>query len=137
MLLYVVLMLCRVIFTLYNSSIFGSIEWNEIGKLIYGGLRFDTISICYAFGLWIVLSLLPLHLREKRWYSKTLFWYYAIVGAFCVAVNIADAVYFRYTEKRFTPSLLRNMKYAKIHTKGMVIHHARYQKQLASLRRFP
>jgi phosphoglycerol transferase MdoB-like AlkP superfamily enzyme len=101
-LLYVVLMLCRVIFTLYNSSIFGSIEWNEIGKLIYGGLRFDTISICYAFGVWIVLSLLPLHLREKRWYSKTLFWYYAVVGAFCVAVNIADAVYFRYTEKRFT-----------------------------------
>ena len=101
-LLYVVLMLCRVIFTLYNSDIFGSIEWSELPRLIYGGLRFDTISICYAFGLWIVLSLLPLHLREKGWYKGLLFWYYVIVGAFCIAVNIADTIYFRYTEKRFT-----------------------------------
>ena len=101
-LLFVVLMLCRVVFTLYNSTVFGEIEWSEVPRLLYGGLRFDTISICYAFGVWIVLSLLPLHIRERGWYKSTLFWYYAVVGAFCVAVNIADAVYFRYTDKRFT-----------------------------------
>ena len=101
-LLFVVLMLCRVVFTLYNSTVFGEIEWSEIPRLVYGGLRFDTISICYAFGVWIVLSLLPLHIRERGWYKSALFWYYAVVGAFCVAVNIADAVYFRYTDKRFT-----------------------------------
>lgn len=101
-LLFVVLMLCRVVFTLYNSTVFGEIEWSEIPRLLYGGLRFDTISICYAFGVWIVLSLLPLHIRERGWYKSALFWYYAVVGAFCVAVNIADAVYFRYTDKRFT-----------------------------------
>lgn len=101
-LLYVVLMLCRVVFTLYNADIFGTIAWDEVPRLLYGGLRFDTISICYAFGVWIVLSLLPLHLRERRWYRNILFWYYAVVGAVCVAVNIADAIYFRYTQKRFT-----------------------------------
>lgn len=101
-LLFVVLMLCRVVFTLYNSTVFGEIEWSEIPRLVYGGLRFDTISICYAFGVWILLSLLPLHIRERGWYKSALFWYYAVVGAFCVAVNIADAVYFRYTDKRFT-----------------------------------
>ncbi len=101
-LLYVVLMLCRVVFTLYNSEIFGGFEWSELPQLIYGGLRFDTISICYAFGVWIVLSLLPVHLREKRWYKSTLFWYFAVVGAICVAINISDAIYFRYTDKRFT-----------------------------------
>ena len=41
-----------------------------------------------------------------------------------------------YNEKHFKSSLLRTYK-AKIHTKGMVIQYARYQKQLASLRRFP
>ena len=101
-LLFVVLMLCRVVFTLYNSTVFGEIEWSEVPRLLYGGLRFDTISICYAFGVWIVFSLLPLHIRERGWYKSSLFWYYAVVGAFCVAVNIADAVYFRYTDKRFT-----------------------------------
>lgn len=102
LIIFVVLMICRVIFTLYNAEIFGTIEWSEVPRLIYGGLRFDTISLCYAFGVWIVFSLLPLHIREKSWYKKSLFWYYAIVIAICVAVNLADAVYFRYTQKRFT-----------------------------------
>ena len=58
-LLFVVLMLCRVIFTLYNADIFGTIEWSEVPMLFYGGVRFDIISICYAFGVWIVLSIRP------------------------------------------------------------------------------
>ena len=101
-LLFVVLMLCRVAFTLYNLEPLGGLEWSEIPLLFYGGVRFDIISICYAFGLWIVLSLLPLHIREKRWYGTMLYWYYVVVGAICVAINLADAVYFRYTQKRFT-----------------------------------
>lgn len=101
-LLFVVLMLCRVAFTLYNLEIFGNIEWNEIPKLIYGGIRFDIISFCYAFCLWIIFSLFPLRVREKRWYSNALYWYYVMVGFICVAINISDAIYFRYTQKRFT-----------------------------------
>ena len=101
-LLFVVLMLCRVAFTLYNLEIFGTFEWSEVPLLLYGGVRFDIISICYAFGLWIVLSLLPLHIREKRWYREILYWYYTIVGAICVAINLSDTIYFRYTQKRFT-----------------------------------
>ena len=101
-LLFVVLMLCRVAFTLYNLEIFGSFEWNEIPKLIYGGIRFDIISFCYAFCLWIIFSLFPLRVREKRWYSNALYWYYVVVGFICVAINISDTIYFRYTQKRFT-----------------------------------
>lgn len=101
-LLFVVLMLCRVAFTLYNLEIFGSFEWDEIPKLIYGGIRFDIISFCYAFCLWIIFSLFPLRIREKRWYSNALYWYYVVVGFICVAINISDTIYFRYTQKRFT-----------------------------------
>ena len=101
-LLFAVLMLCRVVFTLYNLDIFGSFEWSEIPKLLYGGLRFDIISVCYAFCVWILFSLLPLHIREKRWYCNALYWYYVVVGAICVAINLSDAIYFRYTQKRFT-----------------------------------
>ena len=101
-LFFVVLMLCRVAFTLYNLEIFGSFEWDEIPKLIYGGIRFDIISFCYAFCLWIIFSLFPLRSREKRWYSNALYWYYVVVGFICVAINISDTIYFRYTQKRFT-----------------------------------
>ncbi len=103
LLLYVVLALCRIIFWLYNRPLMGSVA--ALGPLIEGSLRFDTVSILYANGLYIVLALLPLPLRirEHRLWQRMLFWLYTAVNfLLLVAVNLADAVYFRYTQKRFT-----------------------------------
>ena len=102
-LLYAVLMLCRVIFYLYNAQLLGPLSWGELGQLLAGSLKFDTASVIYADGVFVLLSLLPLHARERKWYRRLLFWYYAVVNAvLVVAVNMADCVYFRYTQKRFT-----------------------------------
>lgn len=100
-LLYVVLALCRGLFWLYNAETIGPVE--EIGSLLAGALKFDTASVVYADLLFVVLSLLPLHLRERPWYQSMLFWYYTVVnGVLVVAANLSDAVYFRYAQKRFT-----------------------------------
>ena len=102
-LLYAVLMLCRVVFLLYNAALVGPVTWAEAGSLLTGALRFDTSSIVYADGAFIVLSLLPFPLRDRKWYRNLLFGYYAAVNTvLAVAVNLADCVYFRYTQKRFT-----------------------------------
>lgn len=102
-LLYIVLMLCRIVFYLYNAALLGPLGWNETGALLRGSLLFDTASVVYADGAFILLALLPLHLRERRWYRSLLFWYYLIVNAvLIVGTNLADCVYFRYTQKRFT-----------------------------------
>lgn len=102
-LLYVVLMLCRLAFVLYNTEVLGAIEWSEVPMLLKGALRFDTVSIIYANCLWLVLSLLPFRFRERRLYSDMLYWLYVVVNAVVVvAINMSDAVYFRYTQKRFT-----------------------------------
>lgn len=102
-LLYIVLMLCRVVFYLYNAQLLGPLTWGELGPLLAGALKFDTVSVVYADGVFILLSLLPLHVREQGWYRRILFWYYVVVNAvLVVAVNMADCVYFRYTQKRFT-----------------------------------
>ncbi len=73
--------------------------------MLKGSLLFDTVSILYANALYIVLALLPLPLRVRehpRWQSL-LFWLYVSVNSvLLVALNLADAVYFRYTQKRFT-----------------------------------
>lgn len=101
-LLYIVTMLCRAILVVYNIESF-DIAPNEIAGLIAGGLQFDTASIIYADGIWLALSLLPLRLRERKWYREILYWYYVVVNSLAiVAVNLGDAVYFRYTQKRFT-----------------------------------
>ncbi len=102
-LLYAVLMLCRAVFYLYNMELLGSLSWRELWPLLVGSLKFDTASVIYANGLFILLSLIPLRIRENKWYRQVLFWYYMAVNSVCVvAVNMADAVYFHYTQKRFT-----------------------------------
>ena len=102
-LLYVVLMICRAAFYLCNAAQLGPLTWAEAGPLLAGALKFDTASVVYADGVFILLSLLPLHLRERRWYRAVLFGYYVVVNAVLVAAtNLADTVYFRYTQKRFT-----------------------------------
>lgn len=101
-LLYAVLALCRLLFFWYNRPLMGQIEvwW----PLVKGSLQFDTVSILYAEGLWLVLALLPLPLvvRESRLWQRALTGLYAAVGAVILALNLSDAVYFRYTQKRFT-----------------------------------
>lgn len=102
-LLYAALMLCRAAFWVYNAALLGPPVWSELGQLVAGSLKFDTASVVYADGVFILLSLLPLPLRERRWYRGMLFWYYVIVNAVLIAAaNLADTVYFRYTQKRFT-----------------------------------
>ena len=102
-LLYIVLLLCRIVFYCYNYALIGPLGWQEVLTLAGGGLKFDTVSILYANLLFIVLSLLPFHFRERSWYRRILFWYYAVINSLLiVAVNLADCVYFRYTQKRFT-----------------------------------
>ncbi len=102
-LLYAVLMLCRTAFYLYNAAVLGPLTWAEAGPLLAGALKFDTASIIYADGAFILLSLLPLRLRERRWYRAVQFWYYVAINAVLIAAtNLADTVYFRYTQKRFT-----------------------------------
>ena len=103
LLLYAVAMLCRVVFVLYNLPAFTDFTAAEIPSLLKGALQFDTASLVYLDGLWLVLSLLPFNFRGRKIYQSLLYWYYVVAnGLFLVAVNLSDAIYFRYTQKRFT-----------------------------------
>ncbi len=101
--LYAVLLLCRVVFYLYNAQLIGPIPGSEVMTLLAGALKFDTASVVYADGIFILLALLPLRLRQRRWYRRLMFGYYVVINSLLVvATNLADTVYFRYTQKRFT-----------------------------------
>ena len=103
LLLYVVLMLCRILFYRYNSEIIGPIDGSELGALLRGALMFDNVSVLYANALFILLSLVPLRLRDKRWWQSMMYWYYLVVNSvLLVVLNLSDAIYFRYAQKRLT-----------------------------------
>lgn len=102
-LLYAVLLVSQLLFWLWNREQLGPIGWSEAGALLRGAMLFDTASVAYADGTFILLSLLPFHFRERSWYSNLLFGYYVVVNfVLIVALNLADAIYFRYAQKRFT-----------------------------------
>jgi len=101
-LLYVVLALCRVVFYICNRQLIGALPVGEWWPLLCGALKFDTVSILYINALYILMALVPLHVRERAWWQRMMFWYYAVANALAVALNMADAIYFRYTQKRFT-----------------------------------
>jgi phosphoglycerol transferase MdoB-like AlkP superfamily enzyme len=99
---YLMLVLCRVVFYLYNSEMIGSVGTDEIWSLTRGALLFDSISVVYAYGVFVLLSLLPFRFRASKIYASILFWYFIIVGAVVAAINLGDAIYFHYTQTRFT-----------------------------------
>lgn len=102
LIVYLMLGLCRIIFYAYNYEIIGPITTDEIWPLLRGAWVFDSVSIVYAFGLFTLLSLLPFRFRERKWYGKMLFWYFAIMITVTIALNLSDTVYFHYADIRFT-----------------------------------
>lgn len=102
LLVYVVLMLTRVAFYLYNSDLIGDIGADEYWDLLCGSLKFDTVSMLYVNAIFILFSLLPLHYRERGWWQKALFWYYIIANTLLIVViNMGDGIYYHYAQKRF------------------------------------
>jgi len=120
---YVMLMLCRIVFYVFNyEELGGALQHGEFWPLLRGALTFDTVSVLYAYGVFVVLSLLPWRLRERRWYGRVLFWYFAVVTFLVVAINFSDVVYFKYTMKRFTADefyFLSNDNSARLYMKFM------------------
>lgn len=103
-LIYLVLMLCRVVFYIYNIDAVGALKWAEVWPLFKGALVFDTASIIYTNALFVIMSLLPMFTQRlrRRWYRLAMAIYFISINSLSVIINLADTVYFRYTLKRFT-----------------------------------
>lgn len=104
-LVYLAMAVCRLIFWLYNRDLIGAIALDEVWELFKGALLIDTSSIVYTNSLFILLSILPLPMRiwgGGRYQSAMFLVYVMFNGAFIIAANMADAVYFHYALKRCT-----------------------------------
>lgn len=100
---YVIYMLCRIAYVCENWHLFQS-GWDALstGQLLHGSLRFDSSAIFYTNSLYIILMLLPLHLKERNWWHTMTKWIFIVVNSLAVAINLSDAVYSQYTGRRTT-----------------------------------
>ena len=101
LLAYAVLMAARVVYVMENWSAFSTLlADNSPATLLRGSLLFDTSLVLYSGSVVVVaLTLLP----ARRIGVAT--WLFTAVNAVCLAMNLADAVYFKYTGHRTTMSV--------------------------------
>ena len=108
LLAYVLFFICRIVFILNNWQYYdGYLVPEMYGRMLAGALRFDTAALCYICSPYIVLMLLPLHLKEKPGYYRFAKWVFIIfVMAGCI-MNLVDCVYYPYSGNRTTIGVFR------------------------------
>ena len=101
--IYIAYGICRVAFVMENWGLFASdFQWSSVPEMLHGAWMFDTSAILYTNVLYALLMLIPLHYKEMRGWQMTAKWVYIIVNGACIAANLADCVYFKYTMRRTT-----------------------------------
>ena len=103
---YVAYFVCRLAYGIENWSVLGgNFTSGNMGEVLKGGLMFDTSAIMYTNSLYMVLMLLPLHLKECRGWQKMAKCVFVVVNALAICINLADSVYFKYTGRRTTATI--------------------------------
>ena len=106
LMVYVAYFIARIAYLLENWSYFSqNLELGHLIEMLGGGLVFDTSAILVTNIPYIVLMLFPLHLKEIRFYQQLCKWVYLVVNGMALAVNLCDAVYFRFTMRRTTTTV--------------------------------
>lgn len=110
LLAYVFYMIARVAFYFYNNDLIKIDSIWEFIQLSYHGLAFDTTTILYANGLFIVLSIIPILKSTKPKYQKFLCYFYFVTNLILYATNFIDFIYYRYTFNRSTRASLDTLE---------------------------
>ena len=106
LLLYVVYFVARIIYLLVNYSYFEQgLTTSHLMEMLQGGLVFDTSAILVTNIPYIVLMLFPLHLKERPFYHRLCRGIFLTINGLALAINLCDAVYFRYTMRRTTTTV--------------------------------
>ena len=103
---FVLYFLARIIYLLVNYSYFEQgLTFSHLMEMLEGGVVFDTSAILVTNIPYIVLMLLPWHRKENKSYKQVCKWVFIIINGLALAINLCDAVYFRYTMRRTTTTV--------------------------------
>ena len=112
LLVYVLYTVCRLTFLWVNwDSYADTLTWGHAFHLMLAGLRFDTSAIFYTNALVMLLLMFPLHWKEKVAYYRVVHWIFVVINSICLYTNLIDCVYFQFTGKRTTISVLSEFQH--------------------------
>ena len=103
LLVFVAYMATRIAFLLENYSTYEHVFSSpKMWDIFWGGVYFDISAIAYTNALYILLVLLPCHLKECTGWQRFCKWLFILINGLGLATNLGDAVYFQYTARRTT-----------------------------------
>jgi phosphoglycerol transferase MdoB-like AlkP superfamily enzyme len=103
LLAYVMLMAARIIFFFVNYATFAPyMSWPLFWDMLHGSIVFDTTAMIYMNAIYIVMVLLPLHIKENDKYYAITKIVYVVLNSLALMANLVDSVYFQYTGRRTT-----------------------------------
>lgn len=105
--------LSRIGFYFFNTGFFPDMTLSRFARIMLGGLKFDVSAILYSNSLFILLMILPLTVRFKKWYQQILKWVFISVNSIALAINTSDFIYYRFTLRRTTVSVLAQFENEK------------------------
>lgn len=110
-LVYASYFICRIAYILENWATFRTaLSENSIYDLLRGSLLFDTSAILYTNALYALVMLLPFHRkcigRCGLIWQRTAKIIFVTINAVTIVANLADSVYFKYTGKRTTMTVM-------------------------------
>ncbi|GHN03131.1 sulfatase [Cytophagales bacterium WSM2-2] len=100
----------RIGFYAFNRSYFPDMTIGRMMRMLGGGLRFDLSATLYSNSLFILLMIVPVVWRFKPLYQKIVFWVFVVVNSIALAINTADFIYYRFTLRRTTISVVSQFK---------------------------
>lgn len=110
-LMYGVYALCRALFLWENWDAYAlhihQLDWREA---LTGAWMFDTSAISYSLALYALLLLLPVPWKHHRAWQMVAKGYYMLAVVVSVVTNLSDAVYFKYTGRRTTLSVVHEFR---------------------------
>lgn len=105
---YIVYFIARVAYLFENFGFFSEgLTAGHLAEMFRGSLMFDTTAIVYSNALYVLLMLFPLWFKETEAYHRFCRILFVVTNSICLAINLADAVYFPFTLRRTTTSVFR------------------------------
>lgn len=123
---YLIYMLCRLVFILFNYALLEPVSVSQFFRILGGGLMFDTSAIMYTNILYLFLSFLPLPAIKSDSVQKFLKGLYVTINFTAAAINLADTVYFRFTLRRtsttFFTEFTGDVRFFRIFSESLLLY---------------
>ena len=97
---------CRLLFIYFNNDLLQIDNFLQLTKLLYHGIRFDSMSIVYLNSIFILLSIIPFKINTSKIYQDVLIWIYFIFNGIGMLLNFIDFEYYRFNLNRLMSSFL-------------------------------